>query len=132
MRFEAFRTIYQTQSERASAVTRQLAFAGLAIVWILRDEVGKLPPSLHPGALLLVIGLACDLIQYALTTWLYHCRYMSLKGRAGDEGAALQDDTEVVVPAWLHTPGRYLFAAKIGLVIAAYGCILVYLSKQII
>lgn len=69
--------VYESQSELASTVARQLAFAGIAVIWILAGENGVADigsNKLGPALLAFVAALAFDLIQYygaSLAFYLY-------------------------------------------------------------
>lgn len=61
---------------RASDVARQLAFAGLAVVWILREASGNpIGPTLVAPLLLLVAALTLDLLQYVWCSFIWTIFY---------------------------------------------------------
>src|SRR3546814_16838599 len=72
MRLSAARNCYYSHSGNASAAARQIAFAGIAVVWVfnkpLADRTLNLPEQLAGVLLLLCIALALDLLQYTLST----------------------------------------------------------------
>src|SRR5688500_15770819 len=55
-------------SGEASKINRQLAFAGIAIIWIFYSSKNPelIPRGMQLPLLLLVIGLAVDLLQYVM------------------------------------------------------------------
>lgn len=67
MKLSEARKIYYRRSSLASTSARQLAFAGIAVVWILatNSKVVELPyNTLRAPLLAFVIALALDLVQY--------------------------------------------------------------------
>lgn len=67
MNLREARDHYYQHSGTASGVARQLAFAGIAVVWILATQPGfvTVPASVLRAPLLaFVIALALDLVQY--------------------------------------------------------------------
>jgi len=107
--------IYADHSRQASTVCRQLAFAGIAIIWIFRN-VAQEPGEpllgrefLGPG-LLIVVALAADLLQYswASAAWGIYSRQMETTGSTED------------APRWINWPAIAFFIVKIGCVMVAY------------
>jgi hypothetical protein len=115
MKLSDAQAIYADHSRQASTVCRQLAFAGIAIIWIFRsvaEEPGEplLPREfLGPGALI-VLALAADLLQYAWASaiWGRVSRRMEQTGNTED------------APAWVNWPTDALFWLKIVCVMIAY------------
>ncbi len=74
MKLSEYRETYYEFSDKASAAARQLAFAGIAVIWIFRIEqeagVGIEPDLLLPLALL-ALSLAFDLLQYITATFVW-------------------------------------------------------------
>jgi len=75
LKLDKYRDEYLFASSKASDVARQLAFAGIAIIWIFKiGEVNKsfeIPLPLVWAALFLCVTLGADLLQYAIAsaTW---------------------------------------------------------------
>jgi len=56
-------------SDKSSEINRQLAFAGIAIIWVFRTDSGGrqiVPEELFLPGLLLVLSLSFDLLQYVI------------------------------------------------------------------
>ncbi|MCE3003985.1 MAG: hypothetical protein LW860_14990, partial [Xanthomonadaceae bacterium] len=80
MKLSAARETYYSHSGNASTAARQIAFAGIAVVWIFNQpNAGRpieLPELLMSALLLLCTSLALDLMQYSLSAavWGYYSR----------------------------------------------------------
>jgi hypothetical protein len=117
----------QEFSAKASDLSRQLAFAGIAIIWIFAKQDNSsltIPKELIRPALLFCISLALDLTQYVVLTaiWTLFHRHHEKKL------AKVDDDPELVAPVWFGNVGWVFFWMKISVVATAYGFTLAYLS----
>lgn len=121
-----FRKDYYEFSSKASGVARNLAFAGIAVVWIFRHGDGinsKIPqPLLFPVALF-ALTLALDLIHYVAgtITWGIFCRIKEKSGTLEDE--------ELKAPMWLNWGTLLMFWSKIVVVMFAYILLIHFLLK---
>lgn len=125
MKLVDFKEAYQELSGKASDVARQLAFAGIAVVWIFKinDETCiKLPKGLLYPTLLFCFALACDLLQYyiAASIWGIFHRYHEKKALESGE------ESELYAPAWFNRPALTLFALKGIAVIISYIMLITY------
>ena len=100
----------------ASDITRQLAFAAIAVIWLFKTgaPAGQITvPSvlIFPG-ILIVAALAADLLQYVVASliWGGYAYYLERKHIPGVERHS----------NWLPLPMWVLFGIKIVLVIWAY------------
>jgi ketopantoate hydroxymethyltransferase len=80
VRVKDCRDAYGYNSQKAGDVARQLAFAGIGLIWVFRtgaDAATKIGPELYLPTLLLGAGLACDLLQYVVASgiWGFYGRY---------------------------------------------------------
>ena len=105
-------------SGKASDISRHLAFAGIAIIWIFRavnEDVPRIPAQLVFPTILFAVALAFDLLQYIVGTiiWSVFHRYHELKVEDGD-------DPEITAPPILNYPAWILFGVKIVLVFWSY------------
>ena len=120
-----YRDAYYELSGKASDVARQLAFAGIALIWIFHPhDAGPvaLPQPLLLPAALFVAGLGFDLLQYvtgALIWGAFH-RYQEQHLGPGSKKA-------LSAPAWFNWPNLFFFWSKLALVLAAYGLLLRYI-----
>lgn len=121
MTLEDYRKDYYAYSSKTSDIARQLAFAGLALVWVFKVQkfggaIGELvvPPGLLPPALLFCAALTLDLL-HAITGTLIWGSFASYHERRN-----VQDDDDVDAPSYLNWPTLVLFWAKVACVVFAY------------
>ena len=124
MDLESVRDAYYEASKKASEIARQLSFAGIALIWIFKQEKGgisDLPGVLLLPAALFVIALALDLIQYFLASgiWSLYARHLESQGIA--------EDAEVDAPVWFNWPTLFCFWVKLVFVILGYWLMLHYI-----
>lgn len=124
MKLSNCRKDYYEFTAKASDVSRKLAFAGIALIWVFKeDHLNKVPSPLLFPALLFVVALALDLLQYAYgaAVWGFRarCEEKKLRDRS-------QDPEFSVSPFW-NWPTDGCFWGKIGLVVWAYGLAIKYL-----
>lgn len=103
---------------KASDVARQLAFAGLAVVWILREASGNpIGPALVAPLLLLVACLSLDLLQYVWCSfiWTVFYNYQFEKHRS--------DKKEVDIPDAINWISYGCFWLKILTLILGWAAI---------
>ena len=128
MKLSKFLDQYQFFSGKASDVARQLAFAGIAIVWIFKITEGesvKLDQNLLVPTMLFSLSLLLDLMQYATAalTWGVFHRYQEKK----PENTA---DSEIKTPPSLNWPTLTFFWLKLFCVFFAYIYLVKFLSQQ--
>ena len=112
-------------SDKSSEINRQLAFAGIAIIWIFKTDSGGrqiVPDELFLPGLLLVIGLSLDLLHYVVKSEIWY-RVTRSKEKAGI--------TEFTVPEWVNYPGDILYWVKITATIVAYVLLIRFLVAKL-
>ena len=129
MKLRDCRDAYEATSGKASDIARQLAFAGIALIWVFKIDSGGqqvVPTDLHFPARLIVIGLGLDLAQYflhAVTYWVY---FRIKEGQLNNDQKA-----EFTSPRLLPVPFWAIWAVKILVIAAAYGYLLCYLVDRV-
>lgn len=122
---EAYESAYY-YTGKTSEINRQLGLAGLAIIWVFKatDKGGRqiVPYDLFLPGLLLIIGLALDLLHYVVMGELWE-RYAKRKDDRGEQ--------EFRVPKWLNRPGDVFYYLKIVAVVVAYILLIRYLWSQL-
>jgi hypothetical protein len=116
--------IDQTKNDatgKASDVGRQLAFAGIATVWLLRDETGVQPFGhiLLIALILLASALFSDFLQYACNSYVWRKFYNEQFDRHKT------DDALVDIPAAISSRTYLFFTIKIWLLLVGYVFLLV-------
>ena len=112
---------YYVHSGKASDIARQLAFAGIAIIWIFKKDVNGMPTigsSFIPATKWFIVTLGADLLQYvcAATAW-------GLFARWKERQPGVDAETEFDAPSWLNWPGNAFFVTKIVCVTVAYSAL---------
>lgn len=111
---------------KASEVVRQFAFAGIAVIWLVRTDkpAHPIPESLVPVLALFGAALASDLLQYAIASLIWTIYYRAKLGEKLAEG------TEFEEPGWLPFPGYILFTLKIVSALVAWFWLTQYLVRM--
>jgi hypothetical protein len=128
MKLQECRDAEVNYSKRASDIARNLGFAGLAIVWIFKQDVaGRLvvPIGLVWATVLIVIALGIDFAQYVFGA-LYWGRFVRQKEAELVINPGQRD--EFTNPLWYHKVVDTLFYTKLGFIAAAYVALLLYLG----
>ena len=132
MKLSEAKAAYYAQSGTASTVARQIALAGIAVVWLFNAPVGPeriaLPEELVLVALLLVITLALDLLQYVLASLIWSVFARRLEHQMSH---CLEEDPEGPASPFLNWPALGCFWAKMLVVILAYWLLARFLFKQL-
>ena len=121
MKLSEARESYYSNSARASELTRQLAFAGIALVWIFNSPVQNqsiaLPRELMLVSLWLVLALILDFAQYVLGTliWGFFSRRVEVK-----KPHRVGEDVEFAASPFMNWPGLICFWAKLAVLAFAY------------
>jgi hypothetical protein len=125
MKLSDYKQTYYDLSGTASTVNRQLAFAGIAFLWLFKIDKGGyycLPYDLFMSAVLLIMGLGCDLLHYVVGSiiwgWFFHYKEWRLLDK--------QQDPDADAPFYLLFPTSVFFVLKLLLVIFAYLLLLKY------
>lgn len=116
MKLADYRADYYAFSAKASEISRQLSFAGIALIWILRPKSTELviPKELLVPAAFFVVALALDLLQAIYSTFVWGVFSWYHEWR--DRNAAL----ELNAPSWFNWTALLFFWGKVFAVIFAY------------
>lgn len=123
-----FRDYHYNYSKQASVLSRQLAYAGIAVIWVFKSGTeGQLsvPHELFcPGAFF-IVALGFDLLQCvtgsAIWSAFYNRHFKRLKN----------DEAEIIAPRWLKYPIYILYFLKISAVLMGYLFLLKYLVNNL-
>ena len=129
MKISDIRDEYRKSSGNVSERVKQLAFAGIGVIWIFRvgDKNGGIfysPQMLWP-LLMFVASLACDLLHYLYKTLVAGFLNSRYYAKYGDN-----DKDVFVSPRW-GRPAAFFFWTKALLTISGYGFLLWLISSQL-
>ena len=115
-------------SGRASDVSRQLAFAGVAIIWLFHNNQNSpitIPDTLVPLLLIFVCALAFDLLQYiaASIIWGLFCRQQEKKLHK------ITDNPIISAPWWINAPTNFFFIGKLIFILSGYYLLIKYFAN---
>ena len=126
MKIQEFLTAYEQSSATTSELSRNLSFAGIAVVWVgkIGDSSGEITISSELLAPLccFVAALAADIVQYIYKTLIWgglNCYYWN-------KYKNLEHD--VNISGWVNVPTHMIFWGKVGLVAFGYFLLLCYLK----
>ena len=126
MSLKEFKDAYYYYTSMVSSVGRQVAFAGIAIVWIFRmgsEQEISLPKGLLYSTVALVVCLAFDFLHY-LTSSMVWGIYHRVKEKTHNSSEELK------APGWINWPGLLFFWSKsLALVIGYYFLITFLINK---
>jgi hypothetical protein len=128
MNLKDARDNYYFYSGKTSDIIRQLALAGIALVWLYKVDQGgqdKIPVALHDPVILIVLTLTLDLLQYAIATAIWGI-YQRRKEKAG-----ITVGVDFAAPPSINYPTIFLFWAKVASVLSAYIMLLQHIYIRI-
>lgn len=130
MKLSEIRKAYEELSGLLSKFNRQLAFAGIGIVWLFRvtDSTGNttIDPKMLTPILCFVISFACDLLQYLYLSIAWYIYYWCQRNKNVEENAEVKESEYMNIPAWI-----LWFLKAVALIIAYYFLGLYLYSKLI-
>jgi hypothetical protein len=128
MKLSDYRETYYYFSGKASDVARNLAFAGIAVVWIFKTTNGsvpKIPSNLILPTGLLVLTLAFDLFQYIVATTIWGFFQWNEERKLQD----INDDPELSSQPCYKWPQNFFFILKLISVSLAYVYLLLFIWR---
>lgn len=129
MKLSEIRKAYEDISGSLSKFNRQLAFAGIGIVWLFRatDDNGNtaIDSELITPILCFVVSFCFDLLQYFWQSYAWYIYYWYKKG------TGVKEDEEVNEPEWPNIIAWIMFTIKVSALITAYGHLGYYLYSRL-
>jgi len=125
---------FDKASGTLSTINRQIAFAGVGIVWIFvktTDEKLLIDNTLLYAMMFFVAALLFDIVQYAYKTIFFECfrRYHEKKFDKPYNGNVLEENVELSnrwnFPTWIF------FGFKILFVVIGYCFLLCFICKNV-
>jgi len=129
MKLNDAREFYYFHSGKTSELVRQLALAGIAVIWLFKYEVigvTKVPADLLLPLMLIVLGLALDLLQYTVATVVWGV-FHRMKERSG-----VSEDADFTAPPKINWPAIALFWLKVTSIAIAYVLLLLHLARTVV
>jgi len=129
MKLKDARDLYYFYSGKTSDLVRQLGLAGIAVIWIFKNEVQgipKIPEALALPLILIVLGLALDLLQYTVATSIWGV-FQRHKEKSG-----VGEDVDFLAPKQFNWPTILFFVLKAVSIIVAYAYLLRYLAATVL
>ena len=129
MKLSEIRKDYEELSGILSKLNRQLAFAGIAIVWLFRttDNTGttSIEPSMLTPIMYFVISFAFDLLQYfwQSLSWYIYYWWKRCNGKKEDE--------DMNEPEWPNFIAWMMFVVKVIALIIAYRSLGIFLYNKL-
>lgn len=121
-----YQEFYYQRSGKARDVSRQLGFAGIAVLWVLSSQTTPIPVDLLVPVILIVTSLGLDLLQYVSATavWGIYCRYKEKKLQEAPQ-------EKFWAPTALNRPAIFFFWSKSVAMIVAWFFLLTALATRI-
>ena len=135
MKLKEYKDTFYYFSGKASDISRQLAFAGIAVIWLFRLNVipPKIPSDLLIPLALLVSALFFDLAQYGTGTIIWGVyqwkKERDLQEKYKHKDLSQLDEVELDHPSWLKSPQLVCFSIKITCIFVAYFLIAKYVFE---
>jgi hypothetical protein len=126
MKLEGYRQAFYDFSGKLSDITRQLSFAGIAVIWLFKKDVSgipTLPRDLILPLILLVLTLSFDYLHYLVGALIWRHVYRS------KEKSGIGEEEETEHSTWVESPIYLIFLVKIALLVSAYVWLLRYLIR---
>lgn len=125
MKLSDAREAYYNYSGQLSSVSRQLCFAGIAVVWLLKGE-GNLPGGLWLPLVFFVVSLALDLLHYLLASIVW-----SNVARVYEKRLGVDDDAKFECKKYVNWPALFCFYPKAVCCVAAYAALIAWMLPRL-
>lgn len=128
MKLSEIRSAYEAYSGKLSSVNRQLAFAGIAVIWLFRiSDHGKItiPEGMIIPIFLFVVSFFFDILQLLSQSLIWYSYYWYKRKKGTKE------DDEMNEPEWPNIIPWSLLILKVIALIIAYWFLGLYLLKEL-
>ena len=129
MKLSGYKTDYYQYSGLASNASRQLAFAGIALVWVFKTQGTngyELPNQLLFPLIGLIAALGSDLLQYVSGSVIW-----GLFHRHHEKNRQSDNDPDLEAPYYFTWPINLFFYTKIIAVLISYYFFAVYAIESV-
>ena len=129
MKRKDLRDAYAYYSGKTSDISRQLAFAGIAVVWLFKTGLPQspaLPSELLAPLVFFGLALGLDLMHYVVSAaiWGTYNRYKE------HQRAHISEDASFDAPLWMNWPGLVLYYCKLAAVLVAHCLLVGFIASQ--
>jgi hypothetical protein len=128
VKLQGYRETFYTFSGKLSDICRQLAFAGIGLIWLFKKDnpVGlSIPRELFVPGALVVGALVFDLLQYAFGSILWRSFYQRKEKEKVGEDVEIDHSDSWEIPIWIS------FCLKTICIAIAYGYLLAFFILNI-
>ena len=105
MKLSEIRKAYEELSGKLSDIVRQLAFAGIGIIWIFRingtNNSILIPKELSIPLIFLIITFVLDILQYLISTIIWYFFYCKERKDGKKEDEEVQEKEVWNIPSWI-------------------------------
>ena len=125
MKLQECRKTFYEFSGKLSDNARKLAFAGIAVAWIFKQEKDGLytiPDTLKNAILLFVISLSLDLLQYIWQTFIWEYFYMHKERQL-----QYDEDIDFLAPKAFKNIALGIFWCKVIVLLIGYAVMIYFL-----
>ena len=129
MKIEELRDAYYEASGKVSDISKQLAFAGIAVIWVLKvgTKAGGIPFSseLIPLLYVFVVALTLDYLQYLYKTivWAVLNHYHWKKHEDNEKNIEISDKIN-----WIT---NVFFWSKVAAIVYGYMGLLLFIQSKL-
>lgn len=119
MKLSNYKDDYYEFTGLASSASRQLAFAGIALLWLFKsgdNGAYEIPKQLFVPATALIFTLSCDILQYVTGSLIWGTFFRANEKKTKEIG----EDPVLEAPSYYSWPITAFFILKIASVIYAY------------
>lgn len=122
-----FKEDYYFFTGKLSDINRQIAFAGIALIWVFKKGENtdfQIDSALILPAILIVCALAVDMFQYIYQSIVWANFYTKKNRKYKSEEKKIKSPEYLNIPAWI------LFGLKVSLVLISYWFIFDFLLAK--
>jgi len=120
MKLREYRKSAHDFTKTLSNINRNLAYAGIAIIWVFRQQVNtgfRIPNALLIPLILIILGLLFDLLQYLYSSIIWTRFHRQKEKQYKDQTGEVEIGK---APPWYPIPAYVIFYIKIVLNIAGF------------
>jgi hypothetical protein len=128
VKLQGYRETFYTFSGKLSDICRQLAFAGIGLIWLFKKDnpTGlSIPRELFVPGALVVGALIFDILQYAFGSILWRSFYKRKEKEKVGEDVEIDHGDGWEIPIWIA------FCLKTICIAVAYGYLLAFFIHNI-